>query len=499
MTSEQYARGLQFAANLGAIDATVTDVILGDKHRLSWRANRCAGAQGTWPLTNIEGAVPEPLRGVLYRIAPGQKVNHGVELMDFFDGDAFVSAYTFDEHGVTLRAGFVQTPERRREIAAKRMLYNEFGTLAPRNRHWWRIGTHWKNPPSVNVIRWNNRLLGLSEGGHPTAIGLDDLAYQSPWDFHGTLPANCAFTAHPKFDPVTGDGYAYGYTKCPWPTLYVFRMERETGRLRQLHALRQKAYFMVHDMVLTEKHLVLVIPPVKLDLIRCVFLPETLADNLRYFDNEPTRILVLDREPGGQVREFELGANMVFHHGNAHENNGRLVFDSLMYPDGRILDLVRCWSQEPPPDAAATRLTRIELDLDSGRSTTTVIGEGLELPRFALQRVGQPTRYLYATRSNTETPGDPYGAEVVKIADDARSVDTCGPASVAEVFGEPVFVPNRETVAEDDGWLLTLGYCGERDRTFLDIIDAQSMQRQARIWTDTHLPLGFHGNFYFAE
>jgi all-trans-8'-apo-beta-carotenal 15,15'-oxygenase len=71
-----------------------------------------------------------------------------------------------------------------------------------------------KNQPSVNVIRWDgSKLLGLSEGGHPTAIDPTDLSYQGDWDFYGTLPKDLSFTAHPKFDPVKGAGYTYGIKK----------------------------------------------------------------------------------------------------------------------------------------------------------------------------------------------------------------------------------------------------------------------------------------------
>jgi carotenoid cleavage dioxygenase-like enzyme len=38
--------------------------------------------------------VPKEPDGTLYRVAPGQKENHGVMLRHFFDGDAFVSGFS---------------------------------------------------------------------------------------------------------------------------------------------------------------------------------------------------------------------------------------------------------------------------------------------------------------------------------------------------------------------------------------------------------------------
>ena len=69
------------------------------------------------------------------------------------------------------------------------------------------------------------------------------------------------------------------------------------------------------------------------------------------------------------------------------------------------------------------------------------------------------------------------------------------PAGDGRTVAEPVFVPRSADGAEDDGWLLQLGYDAKRDETYLDIVDAGSMERAAKIWTSTHLPLGFHGNF----
>jgi carotenoid cleavage dioxygenase-like enzyme len=69
-------------------------------------------------------------------------------------------------------------------------------------------------------------------------------------------------------------------------------------------------------------------------------------------------------------------------------------------------------------------------------------------------------------------------------------------AGEGRALGEPVFVPEPGRGEEDRGWVLSQGYDGRRDETFLDIRDAGTMDRAARVWTGQHFPLGFHGNFY---
>ena len=243
----------------GLIEPQLVAGVLAGKRDLGRLAVQPPSAEGTWSSIKVEGSIPNDLNGTLYRVAPGQKMNHGVQLRHFFDGDALLVKYRLREGKATVSARFVETPERIEESAAGSMLYNEFGTLAPAPAR------GFKNQPSVNVIRWDGRLLALSEGGHPSAVNEETLAFEGYWGFHGTLPKDMSFTAHPKFDPETGVGYAFGTHKDRDLALRVYRMELD-GRLTQIAAIPQPDYFMVHDMLLGSEHLVIVVPPVHYDL-----------------------------------------------------------------------------------------------------------------------------------------------------------------------------------------------------------------------------------------
>lgn len=170
MTRRQFAQLLGAAGALGLVEKpTLARVLADSKRNLAYLANRTAGAEGVWQLTKIEGKVPNTLNGTLFRVAPGQKETFGVKLRHLFDGDAFISRYSFREGRVSLTAKFLETPQRLEELSVKRMLYTEAGTLAPPAPEGYKPKYGGKNQPSVNIIRWDGRLLGLSEGGHPTA------------------------------------------------------------------------------------------------------------------------------------------------------------------------------------------------------------------------------------------------------------------------------------------------------------------------------------------
>ncbi len=481
------------AAALGLVDPLrAANLLAPDPTRLSWLAHRTAGAEGAWNL-EIDGELPAELRGTMFRTAPGESERFGVTFNHLFDGDAFVSGWSFEDGKAWLRARYVDTEERREEQEAGEMLFSEFGTRAPGDD---RIA--YKNQPSVNIIPWGDRLLGLSEGGCPTAIDLETLAFQERWRFEGSLAPNVSFTAHPRFDPKTGVGYAYGIVQGPGMALVIWRMDPESGRLRRLHMLPQPGYFMIHDVLFSGEHLVFVIPPVTYDVGKLMSGSATPGQAAGFDAKRPMRLLVARCDGTGEPFEIELPPGMVFHHGNAWEEEGRIVCDTLLSPDGSVLDQLMSWSKEKLPDSEDARLTRLVVDLDKQELVSrTELAESVEFPRFDSRKAGRKTRWLHT--AEFAAGDDPFLSNVLvshDLDDGARSLRTR--AAKDEVFGEPVFVPRDPADLdgdERDGWLLQMGYAAGKDRSFLDVRDARTHDRLARVHAPTHIPLGFHGNF----
>ena len=474
----------------GLVEPQFAAAALLGKRDLGRLAVQAPSAEGSWSALKVEGAIPPDLNGILCRVAPGQKVNHGVPLRHFFDGDAFLIKYRLRDGKASVSARFFATPERTEEIAAGKMLYNEFGTAAP-GLSKDGPGPGGKNQPSINVISWDGRLLGLSEGGHPSAVDPDTLAFQGHWDFHGTLPKDVSFTAHPKFDPVTGVGYAFGTHQGRDLALTVYRMELD-GRLTQLAALPQPSYFMVHDMLMGSEHLAFVVPPVHYDLPALLAGRVPPAEALRYDANAPMRLIILRKDGAGSPITIEQPAAMVFHHGNLVEKDDTLTIDSVMTPDDSILRYIAAWSTDNPPPPKPAELTRLTIDLNRrqviGRS---VFGEGQEFPRFDTRMSGRPARYLYTLET-----GERFSLQSLIRHDLAANTSRRVEAGKGHVFEEAVFAPKAGKSGEDEGWILHQGYSAVRNETFLDIRDAATLERAARVWTGQHFPVGFHGNFY---
>ena len=487
-----FSQWLAGAAALGLVERADAARLLGrDEKRLSWRAHRTAGAEGYFELTDIDGELPADLVGTLYRTAPGESERFGVPFQHLFDGDAFVSGFSFRDGKVALRARFLDQPARVEEQEKGQMIYSEFGTRAPGDGL-----RRDKNQPSVNIVPWQDQLLGLSEGGHPTAIDPKTLRYRGTHNFAKTLPGAHSFTAHPKFDPATGEGYAYGIKQGPGMALNVYRMQTD-GKLEWLHSLPQPGYFMVHDMMLTKDHIVFLIPPVTYDLMALFSGKGSIADCLRYAEDSPLRVLILRKDGEGEPQTIPLDASMVFHHGNAFVDDGILNLDTFLTADRSVLRMLHSWSQDRLPNVEPVQATRLRLDLEKGELVgRSEFGQHEEFPRFDERATGTDARYLYAAGGADDE--DPFAFRATVRHDRHRGGEIEARCGKNQTVAEPVFVPRGagdEAAAETDGWVLRMGYDGPRDETFLDVLAADSLDRIARIWAGTHIPLGFHGNF----
>jgi carotenoid cleavage dioxygenase-like enzyme len=405
-----------------------------------------------------------------------------------------------------LQNRFFASPGRLQELSAGKMLYDEFGTRAPVSDAD-RRGL--KNQPSVNVIEWDSVLLGLSEGGHPTAVNATDFSYIGEWDFHGTLPENVTCSAHPKLDPITGDGYVHGIEQIISPSgdslsyaLKVYRLIKATGGLQELYSIPLPAYSMIHDLTVSQNYLIFMIPSVSFDIQAMIAGTGPIADYLKFAENSPTRILILRRDGTGSPVFLDQPPSTLFHHGNAYEENGSLFYDTMLGPDGSLLNLLAAFSKDKLPVPTQTTLTRFELDITGtpklkGR---TDLGTYEDFPRFDPRLLGQKARYLYTLEANSND--DPLAnIAIIKHDLEKRSELRLG-IPARQTWGEPVFVPRPgkggpgDASSEDQGWILALGYDADADETFLEIRDAETLDFQARVWTGVYFPLGFHGNFY---
>ena len=162
-------------------------------------------------VTDIEGSLPEGLKGSLVRNGPAKR-----DLGTYFwDGDGMVRAVDFLEDGrIRYRAKYVQTPKYLAEREATQPHFRSGGT----NRPGGILGNAFRFPESeanTHVIAYDGKLLACHEGGHPYRINPATLETEAHEHFGGALDKRTTFSAHPHPDPHTGDLYNFGFQGGP--------------------------------------------------------------------------------------------------------------------------------------------------------------------------------------------------------------------------------------------------------------------------------------------
>lgn len=224
-----------------------------------------------------------------------------------------VQQFSFDGAKVSHRGRLVRTAKFKSESEVGRFLVPGFGTgIKPQTRI---SGPDAMNTANTNVIEHGGRVLALWEGGSANAMDvrtldtLGPVTWQEGWD---QMP----FSAHPKPDPQ-GNFWNFGNGG---NTLFVYQIDASGKLVRtqtaKLPIDRAKAGGMSHDMAITERYLVVPIPPVTLhfDLMAE---RKTGAEVMRTHKSEPLRIWVAAKDDASKGRVFELPHEMVFHVGNA--------------------------------------------------------------------------------------------------------------------------------------------------------------------------------------
>ena len=437
----------------------------------------------------IEGRLPEELRGTFYRNGPAVHERFGLRYRHMFDGDGMVQALRFDGHGVTHRARVLATPKLVRETEAGRRLFPGFATDVEG-------GAAVRRPDDINtanisVLDHHGELLALWEGGSASVLDRDTLAWQR-FKVWGKSLEGLPFTAHPKVEP-DGTLWAFGVSIAPVQALVLYHIAPD-GTVVKAKRVDPGPLGIVHDFVVTERHLVIVIPPHVLDPERNV---GTLLDAMVWRPELGSRVLVVDKDDFSAQRWYQLPAGFGFHHGNGWEDaSGAIRFDLCVASDPTLMtETMRAVMRGELNRAAPERYTRFTLYPD-GRTDIAATGEEAEFPRIAPAVIGRRNRYVYTLGVSAHGRSGWRLRRVVKRDLEAETSEAFdyGPGVIAE---EHVFVPRRAPRSEDDGWLVGPFLDYTRGLTGVGVFDARGVADGplARAWLDYPVPLAFHGQF----
>jgi carotenoid cleavage dioxygenase len=150
------------------------------------------------------------------------------------------------------------------------------------------------------------------------------------------------------------------------------------------------------------------------------------------------------------------------------------------------------------PEKANARLCAWEIDLAAnsrGIKRTYVDDLTGEFPRLDERRTGLSYRHGYYAASTKRDGGG--GFDAIAHHDFLTGRRHLYELGLGEATGEPVFVPSSDTAAEGEGYLLSLIYRGNENRSDLALFDAQNLSAGplALAQLPHRVPHGFHGNW----
>ena len=307
---------------------------------------------------------------------------------------------------------------------------------------------------------------------------LDTIDYD---DFEGTLPAG--FTAHPKFDPTTGElhGVCYAYPDLPDRVQHV--VVGPEGTVSSVTDVPVDGMPMVHDMSLTETNVLIYDLPVCLDLEMAVGgSPFPFSWN----PNHPARVGVLPRAgTADDVVWCEAPQAYVFHPVNAYDTgDGGVVVDVCRYDS--MFDQDR---RGPVGDSAPT-LARWTVDSTTRRVTEKPLADGHhEFPAHDPRVATRSYRYAYTADGLTLGP--------------TTRIDVETGTSVIHDHGkgrygaEPVVIPKYRSTTEDDVWVLVCVNDRAGGPAELVVLDGGDLASPpvARVHLPRRVPDGFHGSW----
>lgn len=420
----------------------------------------------------VEGRLPGQLRGVLYRCGPARFSIGGEPYLHWFDADGAVAAVRFEGSRVDAAVRTVATRWLREEQAANRQLYRSYAQLG---RGWRRWLTLPKNPANISVMPYGGQVLALWEAGLPIALDPSTLDTRGETDLGGRIGPT--FSAHPH--RVGKTLFNFGVKYGPKFSINLYQFESAIARVANVPLPRPT---IIHDFIVTQKHAVFFCPPVRLRLARLLAGLGSFDSNLAWEPEHGTEVVVIPlADPDKPVR-FTVPPFFQWHFVNAWEEGNTLVVDYLPYDDFETNAWFGRAPYEPARQPPPSRYARARLDLKTRRMDVDVLSEvSVDFPAIHPDAAGRAHDSVWLLDFERSIP-----PSLVRFDTKTRSLRRV-PLGGDTFPGEAVVTP--------EGWVLSLVYDGNRDASYVAVIDGERPEDGpvARLWFDHAIPFLFHG------
>lgn len=500
----------------------------------------------------VKGSVPSWLQGTLLRNGPGLFSVGNSEYNHWFDGLSLIHSFTFSNGEVTYRSKFLKSDTYKRNIKADKIVVSEFGTMIypdPCKNIFSRAFTHLQNViPDftdnnlINIIRYGQDYYASSEVNYINQIDPNTLETIGRINYRNHIALNLA-TAHPHYDEE-GNTYNMGTAIIGFgqPKYMIFKVPADASdKNHKKPALRKvqqicsipfrsslfPSYF--HSFGMTENYIVFVEQSFKLDIVKLAtayFRGVNWGGCLKFDQDDTTYFHIINRKTGKEIStRFHADALVVFHHINAYEDDGHVVFDLISYKDSNLYNMfylenikketsnfIQSHKSFSPPSCQRFVIPlNINKESPRGSNLVTLAGTtaqailqedgsiycqpdtlfiGLELPGINYKFNTKKYRYFYGSRLEwSPHPNKIAKFDIVERKHVEWVQKNCYPS-------EPVFVASPGAVEEDDGVILSSVVSSDPSISpFMLVLDAKTFEEIARASIPTTVHMDLHGLF----
>ncbi|XP_069114359.1 beta,beta-carotene 15,15'-dioxygenase-like [Argopecten irradians] len=482
---------------------------------------------------HFDKPIPEWIVGTLIRNGPGQFEVGKRRLTHMFDGFGKLYKWHFEGNGTVLfstkflRTGFYKKSISHHDISP----YITFGPTEPRFSYMQVLLALWRRGDNMNVNVYNLP----SEDKRGSYVALNDV-----WDNYEIDPASLdtigyEFPKVPSFGGISS--YMFKHTMStshPLPEYgtpnhltFLVSQAVAPGVSHRVSLIRIKSMSerevvaqwalppdevpYMHSFSVTPKYAILFSPPIFVDT-KSLLVSGFVSKGLKWRGTKKNTTVHVIEIKSGTIRKFNVPPIFYLHHINAFEKKGnKIVVDLPTYTDPAFvfrmsLETLLNRTERNKLNVHST-LKRYVIDLERNKVRVRKFPTSAKYPaanKFDMPIINEKYRslkYCYAYGLVAKFDNRQYSRTALV------KKDLCGNGKDRVWFipnhypAEAWFIPfpaNHTYMYgnEDSGYLLAPVLDGERNASYLAIIDASTMTTFSKAYLPTRVPLTFHGRFF---
>jgi carotenoid cleavage dioxygenase-like enzyme len=453
----------------------------------NWAAVREERDDFTLP---VKGELPRELSGTLFRNGPNPQFD--TPDAHWFVGDGMLHAFTLVDGKASYRNRWVRTPKFLAEHDAGRAIWSGKGFSGQRLPDAPPTAVNDAGVANTNIIWHAGKLLALEEAHLPTEIDPKTLATRGYVDYARGIAG--PVTAHPKIDPVTGELIFFGYNATgPFSAGMTYGTIAASGVVNRFERFEAPYASMVHDFIVTERHVLFPILPLTGSMDRAMQGRPAYA----WEPDKGAFVGVMKRGGSAKdIRWFRGEACYVFHTMNAWEDGDRIIADVMQREAPALFPAAD--GTPIPPVTQIARLARWTFNMADGSDHfTRVYLDDLqaEFPRIDDRRAGLVNGHSWFAAATGSGAGGAFNG--IAHVDNVTGQRKLYELPRGDATSEPVFVPRAHDSAEGDGWLLATVWRAAENRSDLAVFRATEVDRGpvATVELAARVPFGLHGNW----